>query len=242
MIDWFTNHYPFPVLEAIVSLSTGVNGDKKINCYDAYNVGLNLMKGNIGKTFDKIKFERSKRVLSLQTMISAVKVHDNMETVVDPLLLFQRISLHKKFNDNLRDFLEYELSPYPMALFDNGNMRKTKKSSLFDCFEPVTAELNSDNTAYVIDGGFLLHRVIWQKDVTFGCVINQYIHYLLIHYGSNIVVVFDGYGDNSKNIKAMEQLRRIKTTSESADILFEESTPMVGNQETFLSNKFKKID
>ena len=82
--------------------------------------------------------------------------------------------------------------------------------------------------------------MIWQEDVTFGCVINQYIHYLLIHYGSNIVVVFDGYCDNSKNIKGMEQLRCIKTTSESADILFEESTPMVGNQEAFLSNKFNK--
>lgn len=99
MIHYVTQYVP---------LSTGVIGDNKINSYDADSIGLNLMKVNISKTFHQIKSERLKIVLSLQIMRSIVKVHNNMETVIDPLLFFQRISLHKKFNDNLRESLQYE--------------------------------------------------------------------------------------------------------------------------------------
>lgn len=179
MIDWFKLHYPFPQLENIGSLWTGIIGDERINCHNAYTVGLQLMEENNGKTFDKTTFKRSGRVLPLQSISSLIKVRDNVETVVDPLLLFQRISLHKKFSDNLLGLLQYELSPYKMALFEDGSIRKTNKSSLFHHIENIiTPELNIDNITYIIDGGFLLHRVIWQKDTTFGYVIDQYIQYL----------------------------------------------------------------
>lgn len=125
-------------------------------------------------------------------------VHD-CKVTIDPLLLFQRISLNKKFEENLCEYLQYELSPYPTALFDNVGMRKTQKSKIYDYFEPINYQVVCDAT-YIIDGGFLLHRVVWQKNDTFHIVIHKYINYLSNNFGTNTVVIFDGYSDSSKNI------------------------------------------
>lgn len=67
-----------------------------------------------------------------------------------------------------------------------------------------------------------------------------YISYLKQHYGSNIIVVFDGYNDSSKNIKAMEQLRRSNVLSGSSDVLFDETMHVPMNQEKFLANRRNK--
>lgn len=37
-IEWFTIHNPFPESNHIMSLTTGITGNDKINCYDAYNI------------------------------------------------------------------------------------------------------------------------------------------------------------------------------------------------------------
>jgi len=94
------------------------------------------MNNMIGQHFHNIKLKRANRVLPLLTVTSSVKVHD-IKVAIDPLLLFQRISVTKQFEDHLQQFLQYELVPYLLALFDDIRMRKTKKSSLFDCFIPV---------------------------------------------------------------------------------------------------------
>lgn len=36
----------------------------------------------------------------------------------------------RKSNDELRQYFDYELAPYPLSLFDNAGMRKTTKSTL----------------------------------------------------------------------------------------------------------------
>lgn len=104
-------------------------------------------------------------------------MHDH-SVPIDPLLLFQRISLNTRFQDNLDEYLKCELSPYPLAIFDDVGMRKTNKSTLFKYFKPSIYEMNTSNATYIIDGGFLLHRVIWHQDDTFQCIFNKYIAYL----------------------------------------------------------------
>lgn len=94
-------------------------------------------------------------------------------------------------------YLQYELSPYPTALFDNVGTRKTQKSKIYDYFEPINSQVVCDAT-YIIDGGFLLHRVVWQKYGTFHIVIHKYINYLRNNFGTNTVVIFNGYSDTSK--------------------------------------------
>lgn len=104
-----------------------------------------------GLKFDSIKLKRSDRVLPLSSINSSIKVYDS-KVSIDPLLLFQRICLNKKFADHLPEYLKYELTPYPTALFDNAGIRKTVKSKLYDLFEPISTELGND-LIYVVDGG-----------------------------------------------------------------------------------------
>lgn len=54
---------------------------------------------------------------------------------IDPVLLFQRMSITKTFEDELETFFVYELAPYPLSLFDEVGMRKTMKSALYNCFK-----------------------------------------------------------------------------------------------------------
>lgn len=105
---------------------------------------------------------------------------------------------------------------------------------------PVDIEFNENDVTYIIDDGFLLHRVVWSEDDTFFVVLDKYVKYLQRHYGSKTVVVFDGYSDYTKNIKAMEQLRRTAALSKSYKVCFDETMIVPISQDKFLSNQYKK--
>jgi len=60
------------------------------------------------------------------------------------------------------------------------------------------------------------------------------------HYGSNCVVVFDGYENTELNIKNSERQRR-KNMYTSTNIIFEESMDVLTTQENFLSNTENKM-
>ncbi|KMQ87541.1 hypothetical protein RF55_13145 [Lasius niger] len=203
--EWFQSHNPFPHIHQIMSIATGIIGDEKINCHNAHNIGTTAMEKKIGNNFNDIKFSRADRVLSLLTVNSNVKVRDTT-VPIDPLLLFQRISVMKRSNKELRDYLQYELAPYPVSLFDELGMRKTKKSSFFDNFTPSQLQPDFENVTYVVDGGFLLHRVVWHQNETFDSICTTYVNYVQKHFGSNTIIVFDGYNNSNNSVKAMEQL------------------------------------
>lgn len=84
-------------------------------------------------TFNDIKLSKKDKVISLIGVNSKVKIGDIVP--IDPLLLFQRICIMKKSNEELEIYLKYELAPYPLLLFDNIGMRKTNKSILYSLFE-----------------------------------------------------------------------------------------------------------
>lgn len=67
-------------------------------------------------------------------------------------------------------------------------MRKTMKSALYDCFQSVNAEVDCTNAAYVIDGGYLLHHVVWDQEETFIVIFEKYVQYLRRHYGHTVTV------------------------------------------------------
>jgi len=67
-----------------------------------------------------------------------------------------------------------------MSLFDESGMRRTAKAVFYENFEilnPPTPSLD-DQQVYVIDGGYLLHRVIWQNNKTLKEIIQIYVQYL----------------------------------------------------------------
>ncbi|KAL6438744.1 hypothetical protein ACFW04_004618 [Cataglyphis niger] len=163
LLDWFNSHNPFPIVKKIMLIATGVTGNEKINCHDACKIETARMEQKIGNNFNDIKFRRADRVLPLLIV-----------STIDPLLLFQRISVMKKTNEKLRTYLEYELAPYPVSLFDETGFllhrvvwhqdetydaicqkyihytmeqlrRSTKSSSVDIYFEEMVATVSQDN-------------------------------------------------------------------------------------------------
>lgn len=93
-----------------------------------------------------------------------------------------------------------------------------------------------------VDGGFLLHRVIWQKDASFEAICNSYITYINHHYpGTTRTVVFDGYENTANSTKSQEQMRRYRLRR-SGDINLTWDKPIPVKQEDFLSNPTNKTN
>lgn len=234
LLEWFSSHPPFPTVNNIISIATGIVGDKRVNCYKANEIGLTEMKKMIGLTYGSVTLKRSSKVLPLGIMTSSIKIRDEL-IPIDPLLLFQRISIMKQNDVELKTCFNYELSPYPLSLFSEGGMRKTKKSVLYDYIKPMentNVELNYKT--YVVDGGFLLHRIIWQINQTFVKICQLYVSYIEKHFGKKVTIVFDGYNESSQSTKNAERHRRIKNTS--SDILFDKNMVLTIAQSSFLSN------
>src|SRR6218665_3217659 len=91
---------------------------------------------------------------------------------------------------------------------------------------------------FVMDGGYLLHAVIWPPDATYDKICNSYVSYVRHHFGLNTVVVFDGY-ESSNSTKAPEQQRRA-SKGVSRDLLFDEQMKTVSTQASFLANAANK--
>lgn len=58
-----------------------------------------------------------------------------------------------------------------------------------------------------IDKGLLLHRVVCASNITYDDL-DAYVNYVKIHYGTNCVVVFNGYTISNLHIKSAERSRR----------------------------------
>jgi hypothetical protein len=106
---------------------------------------------------------------------------------------------------------------YPAALFDSSAMpRQANKAVLADAmwelFQKGRIHINDhpakhiidpqkreqqcmhNSRSYVLDGGALLHRVLWRRGVYFQILCQLYVDYVTKRYQS-ATVVFDGYED-----------------------------------------------
>ncbi|GBM04554.1 hypothetical protein AVEN_93957-1 [Araneus ventricosus] len=140
-------------------------------------------------------------------------------------------------------FFTFELSPFPLSLFNEEGMRKGTKSFLFSAFTPTKIDaIQGKNNFVVVDGGHLLHKVVWQRNMNFGDIAKSYLTYLQTHYESNVAVVFEGYPSdvNGKSIKSAERIRRANLHS-SHEIISNEATCREISQEQFLANERNKV-
>ncbi|XP_043285283.1 uncharacterized protein [Venturia canescens] len=247
LTDWFDNHNPFPHMEGIISLSSGLKGDSKINCHEALEIGLTCLENTwritddqCPKTFKDIKFKKINKILSLKSLVSLVKVADRTVTI-DPSLLFQRICVLQKTESELKSYFNHELVPYPLSLFDDNGMRKTPKSKLYNFFTPVEPQVKAPNNAYVIDGGFLLHKIVWQSTEIFKDILDRYVNYLVNNYSPNCIVVFDGYPEKADEMftKSAERQRRTRANC-APEVKFDLHMPSTLTQDKFLSNEKNK--
>lgn len=111
-------------------------------------------------------------------MSNNVKVN-NETMIVNPLIIFQMTLINKKTDEDVEDLLKYELSQYPTTLFDDGCIRKTKKSALHDKFPTCSTPLDIKASNSVVDGDLLLHhRVKWNAGTNFTSICDQYVTYI----------------------------------------------------------------
>jgi hypothetical protein len=156
---WLSTHFPFPRIKELMSISTGIIGNEQTNCHMSHEVGLLAIAKIIGSNFESVKFKRKNRVVTLAIANSKIKVHDNV-VPINPETLFQRMCIVKQSNEELQEYLQYELAPYPMSLFSEEGMRKGTKSSLYIVFSPVSYNIAGTSRIHIVDGGYLLHRVV----------------------------------------------------------------------------------
>lgn len=239
LTEWFNTNHPFPEIGDIMSIATGVVGDETVTCYDAVKVGKEAMSKMVNLPFSDIKLSRKDRALPLSSVSSSIRIQDE-KVPVNPLLLFQRISIAKKTDEDLKTYMKYELAPFPLALFsENRIMRKSKKSVIYTLFHPTDKDVRLSNYDIVIDGGFLIHKVIWQRGSSITAICDGYLRFVRTHYpGRSVTIVFDGY-TNPHSTKAAEQERRYRL-KRSANINFNWETEINTKQEDFLSNVYNK--
>ena len=100
---------------------------------------------------------------------------------------------------------------YPPALFDSSLLlRKANKPVLADAIWTRTkndhAVEPTGNVHYVLDGGALLHRVPWPRNVPYSDILSLYVQYVTRRYGQ-ATVVFDGYEDGPSTKDCAHQRR-----------------------------------
>ncbi|GBM29481.1 hypothetical protein AVEN_150816-1 [Araneus ventricosus] len=103
-------------------------------------------------------------------------------------------------------------------------MCKGTKSSLYTSFSPIKEDVKPEGSQYVaVDGGHLLHKIMWRQQATLGAIADRYVQYLNNNYDQDIAVIFDGYADDDKkSTKNCERLRR--AAHFSPDVMFHEET------------------
>jgi hypothetical protein len=128
-----------------------------------------------------------------------------------------------------------------MSLFKAGLMRKPDKACLHQDFvKGMTDAAKPHTLTYIVDGGFLLHRVRWSPTMNDSDVIPLFIKYVT-SFGLCVSVVFDGY-ETGPSIKDQEHARRSLKAGQSApDRQINIDTKNIGNQEAFLSNVNNKM-
>ena len=92
--------------------------------------------------------------------------------------------------------------------------------------------------SFVIDGGWLLYRVPnWRKGITFERICQLYKEYVILHYGRNTTVIFDG-GYECPSTKDTTHLRRSKGRK-GKQVRFNKQMKL-SMKEDFLLNKSNK--
>lgn len=124
-----------------------------------------------------------------------MKINDDCVIQVDTTQLLQRIICTIHSPQDLEACFAYELATTPLFIFDDKNlMRKKKKSSLYAVFDAVPERpLEPGELTYVLDGGNLIHRVVWPKCGTFSDIYNTYVNFIRKRYSQRVTVVFNGY-------------------------------------------------
>ena len=191
----------------------------------------------IGQNFADLKLQRNRRVRSLSAMRSTIKLR-NETLVIDEQQMVNSILLFF-----LRQYVQYEFVNFAPSLFDAVSMRKTAKAALNRILDVDSNLVASPTPGYVptvIDGGHLLHAVVWNAPCFYADVVQGYVLYINKHFPNRfVVVVFDGYSSQKLSTQVVEQSRRSSKVT-SADISVSPSKNTSTTQRKILGNGHNK--
>ena len=240
VIEWFQENNPFDVShQELRSLESGVAAaeEDKIDCDDAEAVGERIQTSLDDKNFDDVKMKRRDQARTLVCLNKSVAVEGGDAFHISPNILFARLTLKVKNEDERAEFFKYPLTPEPASLFLDGKMRKSKKHSLRNHLLNVDDGLtNPDCAVSVIDGGHLLHQTSWVNCSTYDDVVAGYLKHIQTYYkNGQIWVVFDGYSSHQDSTKSdAHMMRKVKR---SANVIIQDGQlKLVGNKKDFLNN------
>jgi len=248
VLEWFNEHNPFIIGEGTLhNLVSGITASENddINCDDAESVGQMIMQLFDNSPYSEVVLRKADGAVLLSALVKKMTV-SRKQTQIDPNVLFTRLLFilqrpdsnddHEKTSRKMEAYFACELTPLPCALFNDGCMRKTNKSLLAHHLRGLadTIKTPAQTESWVIDGGYLLHKVKWKPGSTFGHVIEQYALYVQQHFANDVTVVFDGY-ESRPSIKDHEHLRRARKSSPVFN--FDDTTNIYSDQESFLANK-----
>lgn len=199
LAEWFEGHDPFDAkLTDLRSLSSGLTASEedRINCDDAENVGQAIHIKLDGVCFENAKLKRSDQIQTLSRLQDGTKLN-NLFTVIDPLVLFSRLTALVQRQEDIPSQFFYELTPEPTSLLKDGLMRKPTKSTLRNHLLKNVPSTTNIAKSCVVDGGALLHKVQWLPKCTYNELADHYVSFVKRKYGKHehICVVFDGYDD-----------------------------------------------
>ena len=243
--EYLTQHSPFAYKDEhkdkLVCISSGIVAPSKANADKAFEVGEEAARQMTGNNYAEVKLKRNDRVISIGTAINSTQVR-GFEVEIDPMSLFLRVLCVIQKQEEMKEHLAYEFSKHPPSLFEGLLMRKTIKCTLADELKSgVTQQLvEPQNPLYVVDGGHLLHSVVWPVGCRYANIINEYVAFVLLTCSNSAVVCFDGYDDISSSTKAHEQSRRVLRKNVAPDILYTGDMPVTCSKDAFLSNNKNK--
>ncbi|GBO42929.1 hypothetical protein AVEN_218178-1 [Araneus ventricosus] len=105
----------------------------------------------------------------------------------------------------------------------------------------ISQDFNAESSVYIIDGSYLLHRVIWNSGSTFLPICDDYVTYVRTKYKLTVLVIFDGFPENETigGTKYAERARRPRKPM-SSEVMFDETMIPTVSQENFLANPKNK--
>jgi len=245
ILSALADHSPFSSDPHLRNIMNGVHGDSSVNVDDAKTVGEKVLSSMTCESPLEYTFKKANHAVTLATK-SAIKI-DNEHVQVYPQLLFQRLILASHQCEDLPALFCYELCTYPASLFDSSLMllqpnKPALADALWSKLSPQTqAEMapNKKGIQYVLDGGALLHRIVWPSPgtATYKEVCELYCSYVTKKYG-RAIIVFDGYKDSTSTKQMTQQRRASGKTAPTVSVSGEIKTTV--KKDLFLSNAKNK--
>ena len=156
---------------------------------------------------------------------------------IDPLTLFLRlfVVVERKLENEIANYCNYELTPYPMLLLKDGKMSPTKKYALKTFLLKNVKETYLTKSTRIIDGGALFWCCNWKRKETFEEICDKYSNFYSYH--SVDIIVFDLHAPSTKDATYRN---RSGTFSETVEI--ENNNPCKSDRSTFFYNYINKAN